>query len=201
MRKFDASNCKVMPWKNGGGITTEIAIEPADATLDNFEWRISSAQVATSGPFSHFPEIDRSLAVLEGSGLQLRVDDAQQATLTAASTPFVFRGEQGIEATLLDGPITDFNVMTRRTRWTHALERLQFCGDTSLARRADQVFIYCARGADIACSNALGQGIALDAGDSVLVGSTDGEQIQLSSASPADLYIAHLSLQEAKNAR
>lgn len=43
-----------MPWKNGGGITTEIAIAPPGATLDAFDWRISTARVEAAGPFSRF---------------------------------------------------------------------------------------------------------------------------------------------------
>ena len=49
------------PWKNGGGCTTEIAIAPPGASLDAFEWRISLATIAASGPFSAFPGVDRTL--------------------------------------------------------------------------------------------------------------------------------------------
>ncbi len=57
-----------MPWKNGGGSTTELAIFPSDATLENFVWRLSTATVKTDGPFSHFAQIDRTLAIFIGCG-------------------------------------------------------------------------------------------------------------------------------------
>lgn len=43
------------PWKNGGGETAEILAFPAGAGFDDFSWRISTAIVAASGPFSAFP--------------------------------------------------------------------------------------------------------------------------------------------------
>ncbi|MBM7325185.1 HutD family protein, partial [Agrobacterium sp. S2] len=49
-----------MPWKNGGGVTTEIIVHPAKASMADFDWRISMANVAQDGPFSIFPGVDRT---------------------------------------------------------------------------------------------------------------------------------------------
>ncbi|HWV09358.1 MAG TPA: HutD family protein, partial [Pseudomonas sp.] len=70
-RLIDLATTPCTPWKNGGGETRELAIEPAGAALDEFEWRISSARVTAPGGFSSFPGIDRSLAILNGDGLGL----------------------------------------------------------------------------------------------------------------------------------
>ena len=51
MKLIPASAMRCMPWKNGGGVTTEIAIAPAGATLDNFDWRVSTTQVGAARPF------------------------------------------------------------------------------------------------------------------------------------------------------
>ena len=59
-----ASSYRRMPWKNGGGETVEIAVSPEGAALSEFDWRISMATVATDGPFSIFPGIDRTLSIL-----------------------------------------------------------------------------------------------------------------------------------------
>ena len=32
---------KLVPWKNGKGFTTEIKIHPSDATISDFEFRVS----------------------------------------------------------------------------------------------------------------------------------------------------------------
>ncbi|RUU10282.1 HutD family protein, partial [Mesorhizobium sp. M7A.T.Ca.TU.009.01.3.2] len=73
MRILRAAEYRSMPWKNGGGVTTEIAVSPSGAGLDDFDWRVSMARVELSGPFSQFAGIDRTLAVLEGEGIVLEI--------------------------------------------------------------------------------------------------------------------------------
>jgi environmental stress-induced protein Ves len=145
VRRWKLSDCKTTPWKNGGGITTELIIWPHGATLDNFEWRISMAQVASDGPFSHFPGVDRSLAILAGAGVHLHSAGQAPVTLTSDSAPYCFDGEQDIAAQLCQDAVTDLNVMTRRTRWQHRLQRItpQSChvGDGQ-----QPCVLYCARG-------------------------------------------------------
>src|ERR1700738_1518019 len=82
-----ASDCLTTPWKNGGGSTTEIAAAPEGASLDIFDWRISMAQVASDGPFSDFFGIDRTLAVIKGSGLVLMIGDNAPITVEPGSDP------------------------------------------------------------------------------------------------------------------
>ena len=102
-----------MPWKNGAGRTTEIAVHPAGAALDAFAWRVSIADVARDGPFSAFPGIDRTIVLLEGAGM--RLNGAHRATeLTTPYVPHDFRGEETIDCTLVAGPCRDFNAMFRR---------------------------------------------------------------------------------------
>jgi environmental stress-induced protein Ves len=124
MRVIRASECREMPWKNGGGSTVEIVAEPEDATLDAFDWRISMARVASDGPFSHFPDIDRTLVVLEGNGLVLTIDDNPPVTLDRHSAPISFAGDIPTSARLVAGAITDLNVMTRRGRYRHKVEHI-----------------------------------------------------------------------------
>ena len=60
-----------VPWKNGGGTTAEVAAFPEGSGFETFGWRISMADVASDGPFSLFPGIDRTLIVVEGDGIEL----------------------------------------------------------------------------------------------------------------------------------
>lgn len=123
MRRLRASEYKRMPWKNGKGETVEIAVFPPGASMDAFEWRISMASVANDGAFSLFPEIDRTLSILSGHGMSLTIDGAAPVLLTMDSDPLRFAADVTVDATLVDGAITDLNVMTRRGRFVHRVER------------------------------------------------------------------------------
>ena len=124
MRIIRAHDCKTTPWKNGGGSTTEIAIGPAGATLEAFDWRVSMARVASDGPFSDFAGIDRTLAVVKGNGLMLKIGDNAPVTLSSGADPVSFSGDTPTSARLTEGEITDLNIMTRRGRFRHRLLRI-----------------------------------------------------------------------------
>jgi environmental stress-induced protein Ves len=117
------------PWKNGGGTTAEVASFPAGSTLDTFGWRISMADVASDGPFSNFPEIDRTLIVVEGAGIEIEVAGATHR-LDPASPLLSFPGDVPTKARLLAGPIRDLNVMTRRGQFEHRTTFVQAGGIT-----------------------------------------------------------------------
>jgi environmental stress-induced protein Ves len=123
-RIIRARDCKATPWKNGGGSTTEIGIGPGGSSLEAFDWRVSMAQVASDGPFSDFAGIDRTLAVVKGSGLVLMIGNNAPVTLSSGSDPVSFPGDTPTSARLTVGAITDLNVMTRRGRFRHRLLRL-----------------------------------------------------------------------------
>jgi environmental stress-induced protein Ves len=60
-----------MPWKNGLGVTREVARYPESG---EYEWRISLATIRQPGPFSTFPGYLRNISVLEGGGMYLTID-------------------------------------------------------------------------------------------------------------------------------
>ena len=101
------------PWKNGGGETAEIVVSPVGADFDSFDWRISTAVVAASGPFSTFPGVDRVLTVLEGGAMVLSVGGSERR-LDAGGDPFYFPGDMPASAVLEGEALLDFNVMVRR---------------------------------------------------------------------------------------
>ncbi|MCY0856467.1 MULTISPECIES: HutD family protein [unclassified Cupriavidus] len=117
VERFSLGALAAQPWKNGGGITREIAAWPPGAGMDAFLWRVSVADIAADGPFSAFPGIDRQIVLLEGAGVRLQADNGSfDHRLDTVGEPFAFAGERGVQATLLDGTTRDFNVMTRRGR-------------------------------------------------------------------------------------
>jgi environmental stress-induced protein Ves len=115
LHRFDRATLPAAPWKNGGGLTHEIVCQPPGAGLDNFEWRVSIALIASDGPFSAFGGVDRVITLLDGAGVRLRSADGQvDHVLNAALQPFAFAGEAAVVAERIDGDCADFNLMTRR---------------------------------------------------------------------------------------
>ncbi len=141
---------RVMPWKNGLGTTTEIAIHPpsADITGKPFEWRVSMADVKQDGDFSSFPGYDRSILVAEGDGMELSFDTAPGARLDHAGAMTSFSGDWRTRCSLLDGPVRDFNVMTRRDRVLHHCDPLRGGGPLEFIwEPGSEAFLcYCIRG-------------------------------------------------------
>lgn len=114
------------PWRNGGGLTRQIAIHPPSATVaEPFLWRVSTARVGSSGPFSPFPGLDRTLLLLAGDGLDLDLGPEGRHRLEACFEPVAFRGDSPATGTLLGGPCADFNVFTRRGQCRHDLQVLR----------------------------------------------------------------------------
>ncbi len=104
------------PWRNGGGLTRELASGPAGG---EWQWRLSVAEVAADGPFSRYEGVTRWFAVLQGSGVALNVAtpaDTAAATehrLAAHDAPLCFDGAASTACRLMDGPTQDFNLMLR----------------------------------------------------------------------------------------
>lgn len=113
LRRLTRADYRRMPWRNGGGWTTEIARSPAVG--DDFDWRLSLAEITADGPFSRFDGCARSLVLLQGAGMELRIDGAPQL-VDRRGQVVAFDGASEVHCRLLDGPTRDFNVITRRDR-------------------------------------------------------------------------------------
>ncbi|MEW6759471.1 MAG: HutD family protein [Pseudomonadota bacterium] len=134
-----------VPWKNGGGSTTEIAIGPPDSGFEDFDWRVSLATIEKDGAFSLFPGVDRTLALVEGHGMLLEIDG--EPTLVTDADPVVaFDGSSKVEAKLNRGGSTDFNAMTRSERCYHTFGRRRLSGDSTFVARADVTVLFLAEG-------------------------------------------------------
>ena len=121
--RFD--ELRAVPWKNGLGITRELAVEPPGASMDTFAWRVSIADVDTASPFSTFPGIDRTIVLLEGAGFTMVLDGEHEHALTTPCEPFAFPGEAAVDVRLAGGATRDFNLMVRRGVGTARLAVLQ----------------------------------------------------------------------------
>ncbi|MFD3646815.1 HutD family protein [Streptomyces cyaneofuscatus] len=128
-RILRAADRTPVPWKNGGGLTREVAAAPAPAGGDGFDWRVSLADVTADGPFSLFPGIDRTLTVVEGAGMGLVVG-GEHHIVDEPLWPHDFPGDRPTDGFLLSGPVVNLNVMYRRGR-TRA-ETAVVCGTVRL---------------------------------------------------------------------
>lgn len=101
-------------WKNGAGWTREILRWPSDA--EDWDWRLSIAEVDKEGPFSAFPGVDRELVLLAGEGMRLLFEDGEVAELQPPHDRVRFAGERAVRSELVAGPTQDFNLMWKRDR-------------------------------------------------------------------------------------
>lgn len=145
MQLLRSSDYKRMPWKNGGGETIEIAVSPPAADFASMDWRLSMATVASDGPFSSFPGIDRTLSVLSGT-LRLAIDGTA-VDLMEMSPPHSFSGDAATHGAVLRGPVTDLNVMTRRAGLTHEVRRLSVMGEKTVTPAPGTLILFCHTGA------------------------------------------------------
>ena len=102
---------KTIPWKNGLGHTTELAIN-SGGNLDDFDWRLSIASVVNDGDFSNFSGYQRHLVLIEGEGLILDHRNGELDELTNLLDVANFDGGSKTCGRLVNGGIKDFNIMT-----------------------------------------------------------------------------------------
>lgn len=126
MRVIRRADYPTRAWRNGGGVSHEIAWHEHD------DWRLSLAEITRDGPFSDYTGFDRTLTVI-GEGLRFGGQSIGPA-------PHAFRGEDAIHATLHAGPVLAFNVITRRGAMAHHVARR---ADASSTRER---FVFALRG-------------------------------------------------------
>ena len=97
------------PWRNGGGSTRELLAWPS---AQDWQLRLSVADIEADGPFSVFDGVQRWFAVLQGAGVLLTID-GQPQWQRPADTPLQFAGAARTDCRLLDGPTRDLNLMLR----------------------------------------------------------------------------------------
>jgi environmental stress-induced protein Ves len=110
-RVLRAADRAPQPWRNGGGVTFEVARRAASPqSALEFLWRVSIARVESAGPFSSFAGYERLIAVIEGSGMLLSGIAPQNVALRPF-VPFRFDGAASVTGALPAGPVSDLNVI------------------------------------------------------------------------------------------
>jgi uncharacterized protein len=111
------ADLKPQPWRNGGGVTRQLASHPKAAAAQDgsWDWRVSIAEVSKAGDFSPFPGMERVLTVIDGELLLLTVDGAEHPLEKYRA--FRFPGGANTHASLPTGDIRNLNVITRTGRF------------------------------------------------------------------------------------
>lgn len=99
----------VMPWRNGAGVTSELATGVVD---EEIVWRVSIARIDEPGAFSAWPGMHRSLTLLTGDEVVLTVNGSEHAVLRGQSCEF--SGDAVVGCALPAGPVEVLNLMSRR---------------------------------------------------------------------------------------
>lgn len=135
------------PWKNGGGVFTDIADAHRPDTpqkdWDSLLWRFASTPIVAPGPFSYMPGIDRLQMVVAGRGLVLK-SPTQEFDEREPFTTVRFTGELEIVTELEAGPVEVVNLMARRGAAEIELLALREPGERPLA--AGTHLVYAAAG-------------------------------------------------------
>ncbi|MFJ8045250.1 HutD family protein [Kitasatospora sp. NPDC096147] len=173
VRLLPAARRAASPWLNGGGITREVAGFPDGSGLADFHWRVSLADVAQGGPFSRFERVDRVITVVEGAGMALTVDGAEHR-LAEPYRPFAFSGEAATDCRLLEGPVVDFNVMTRRGKASAEVEIADFQRDLTVPPDASVLLVCLTGTAELGAA-----GVSLERYDAALLTGAGEEQLRV----------------------
>jgi environmental stress-induced protein Ves len=108
-----------VPWRNGRG--TSFQVWPRGSVAGHAGFQLNLTPIAAGGPFSHYPGVDRILAVAKGGGLSF---DGRDGTMKAGDA-IAFPGEATMTARLHDGPVTVFNLLMRRVDWVGSLRAVR----------------------------------------------------------------------------
>ena len=133
---LDPAGYRRTPWKNGGGISVDIA-ERDDA------WRFGRTPITVPGPFSDYSGFDRVQVLVSGRGLVLQTPDGE-IDVRAPFKPVAFAGETPIVSRLESGPVEVVNLIGNRAKVRIDLQVLR--AGAAIGRSAGTHLAYAADG-------------------------------------------------------
>ena len=105
---LDPARYRRVPWKNGGGVSVDIAWEGET-------WRFGRTPIPVAGPFSDYTGEDRLQVLVAGRGLVLETPDGE-IDVRQPFRPVRFAGETPIVSRLEAGPVEVVNLIGERAR-------------------------------------------------------------------------------------
>jgi uncharacterized protein len=132
---------RVQTWKNGLGQTEEICRDSEEP----YRWRLSLATLEASGPFSSFPDYDRSLVHLGTAPIQFK--HSGKTSVVPPFTPHCFRGEEETSVEI-ENPALDFGLLVNRhtAKGTIYPTRARKNEELQFPLPAQEHFLFCCSG-------------------------------------------------------
>ncbi len=134
-----------LPWKNGLGLSSEIAIYPATAKFptDDFHWRLSCAEVTSANTFSEFSGFDRILAVWKGDGFLIN------GIKVSPLVPYYFSGNGTASCKLINSEVIDLGLIYLSDLYKAKMDVVQADANKKTSYKfkiGDSCFIFCVDG-------------------------------------------------------
>ena len=110
--RLDPARYITTPWRNGGGVTVDIAVV---ADKEGDVWRFGRTPIVAPGPFSDYSGFDRLQVLVACSGLVLQTPDGE-IDVRQPFRPVRFAGETPIVTRLEAGPVEVVNLIGDRAK-------------------------------------------------------------------------------------
>jgi uncharacterized protein len=193
VRVLRAAEYRRITWKNGRGVSSEIAVSPPGADYSALDWQVSRTEIAADTRFSLLSELDRQIMLVSGAGIELRCGNGMPAIdfvhrIDRPLEPFAFRGDWNTDCRLLGGAAEVLNVITRRGRAAANIEVRELQSMTTVAKPGrEQLVAWVARGSLDAYG---GWGHArLEVNDSVLIEEVGASEIAVTPAASKTVVV------------
>lgn len=159
MKLIRSSDLREGRWRNGMGVSWDIASEPADAGAGDFGWRFAIARIDSDVPFSHYPGTDRVFTLIEGNGLDLDFAGRDTLRVHHLFVPHPYPCDVETYCRLRDGPCRALNLFMRRGAWSAAVDVLS---SNAVIDHPGAILFFVLKGdADV-------NGVALEEGDTLI---------------------------------
>ena len=163
--RLDSATYRRTPWKNGGGVTIDIADAYAPGAAaggwSGMLWRLGRTRIVEPGPFSDLSGYDRILTVIGGSGLVLEIAGGAALDVREPFRPVRFTGEDRITSRLEAGPVAVLNLMSDRK---HAIDVTIMSGQDTRKLGAAINIVYAIEDSEVVVG---GQAFALKADEAL----------------------------------
>jgi environmental stress-induced protein Ves len=181
---LDPAAYRHTPWKNGGGVTTDVAeaMLPgfAPGSWEGMVWRFGRTAIVTPGPFSDLSGFDREQVLVAGRGLVLETP-AGEIDVRQPFEPVRFAGETSIVSRLEAGPVEVVNLIGDRSRVSIGLHCLSD-GATSACPAGVHIIYAATSSCELTINGkvfeiAAGHAVRIDAGEGFAIANRSGTAI------------------------